>query len=148
VSSAPYEPYEKVYMALLHPTEDPENRTPVWLAMSEFFLDTELTEVTISYIARICAASPYSMGELERIMFIEVYPAFVSNLLSVAGEWAGWSEDFVRKRVLETYKPRLYLPWRMNPIKRFWCKEWPDVERRIVEYRNSKVSQTSQTESA
>ena len=129
----------EVHVALLHPTEDLENRTPVWLALSEFFLDTELTEVTVAYIARICAASPYSMKELERIMFLEVYPAFVSNLFSVAGEWAGWSEEFVRKRVLESYKPRYCLSWRMNPVKRFWCMEWPDVERKIMEFRSGLV---------
>ena len=30
----------------------------------------------------------------------------IGNLLSVAGEWAGWSEDFVRDRVLAAWNAR------------------------------------------
>lgn len=122
-------------MALRPPAEDLENRTPVWVAMSDFFLDTELTESIISHIARICASSPYSMEELERIMFMEVWPAFVANLRSVAGEWAGWSEEFVQERVLECIKPRIEVPWRLGPRKRSRCREWPEIERRIMELR-------------
>jgi hypothetical protein len=40
--------------------------------MTALYLDTELTDVTLSYVARVCAASPYSKRELERIMFSEV----------------------------------------------------------------------------
>jgi hypothetical protein len=123
-------------MTLRHPAEDLANRTPVWVAMTEFFLDTELTDVTVSYIAKTCAASPYSVPELQRILFTEVWPAFLPNLLSVAGEWAGWPEEFVKSRVLERYRPRLYLSWKLNPLKRFFCHQWPAVEQRIVSTRN------------
>ena len=123
-------------MALSHPTEDLANRTPVWFAMSDLFLDTELTDTTISYIARICAASPYSMKELERILFTEVWPAFAANLYSIAGEWAGWDEATVRERVLECYKPRPYFSWRFNPLKRFYCGEWAAVERKVMKLRS------------
>lgn len=99
---------KSIQMTLRHPAEDLASRTPVWVAMTEFFLDTELTLVTLSHIAATCAASPYSIRELERIMFTEVWPAFLPNLLSVAGEWAGWEEAFVQRRILECYRPRFY----------------------------------------
>lgn len=57
--------------------------------MSVFYLDTELTDFTIEYIAKICAESTYSIEEIEKIMFTEVWPAFIGNLWSVAGEWGG-----------------------------------------------------------
>src|SRR5436853_3704833 len=92
-------------MALRDPRDDVEHRLPVWKAMSEFFLDTEITDRGVALVARTCADSPYSLPELDRIMFCEVGRAFSANTVSMAGEWGGWSEDFVRQRGLRTYKP-------------------------------------------
>lgn len=96
--------------------------------MSVFYLDTELTDFTIEYIAKICAESTYSIEEIEKIMFTEVWPAFIGNLWSVAGEWAGWEPEFVQQRVLARFRPRLYFSWRRNPLKRFYCGRWAEVE--------------------
>lgn len=126
-------------MALLHPHDDLANRAPVWGAMSCFFIDTEISESIITYITRICVASPYSTKELEKILFAELWPAFSGNLFSIAGEWAGWSDDYVQKRVLESYKPRATLPWKWSLIKRFYCKAWGEVAQRIECYRNNLV---------
>ena len=123
-------------MTLRHPLDDLQGRTPVWVAMAALYLDTDLTDITLSYVARVCAASPYSKRELEHIMFSEVWPAFLPNLLSVAGEWAGWSEEFVQRRVLASYKRRLYLSWRLNPLKLFFSREWLAVARLIEKVRS------------
>jgi hypothetical protein len=104
--------------------------------MTEFFLDTELTETAMSYIARTCAASPYSTRELEKILFTEVWPAFLPNLLSMAGEWSGWEEQFVQERILKSYRPRFYFSWRLNPLKWYFCSSWSTVARRIAQLRN------------
>jgi hypothetical protein len=125
-------------MGLRHPKDDLQCRTPVWVAMAELYLDTELTDSTISYIARTCASSPYSERELERIMFAEVWPAFCPNLLNVAGEWTGWDEDFVQQKVLQCYKKRFYISWRLNPIKRLLCREWADVVKECTVIRESR----------
>jgi hypothetical protein len=124
-------------MALGDPREDLPNRTPVWVAMSDLYLDTELTDAALAHIAKVCAASPYSERELEHIMFSEVWPAFIPNLLSVAGEWAGWREDVVQRKVLERYRSRIDLPWRLNPLKRFFCREWSTVAAQIARARRS-----------
>ncbi|WP_157212785.1 DUF7079 family protein [Herbaspirillum sp. CF444] len=118
-------------MALLHPREDLANRVPVWSSMTAFFLDTDLRREDILYIAKVCAASPYSAKELERIMFSEVWPAFLPNLFATAGEWSGWSEDFVRERVMKKYKRRIYFSWRLNPLKRYFCKAYTVVEKEV-----------------
>src|SRR5476649_481160 len=123
-------------MTLRPPIEDMDQRTPVWIAMTDFFLDTALTEVTISNISEICAASPYSTRELERIMFTEVWPAFLPNLVSVAGEWAGWKEGFIKERILSCYKPRFYFSWKFNPMKRFFCGQWAAVEQQVTRTRH------------
>lgn len=73
-----------------------EERLPVWTILSELFLDTELVEADIQRIAGALSKSPYSVAEIGRILRHEVLPAFVPNLLSVAGEWCPWSEAEVR----------------------------------------------------
>jgi hypothetical protein len=75
-------------------------RLPVWVALPELFLDTELQPSDHEVIARTLKESGYSLDELDAILFDEVTPAFGGNLLSVAGEWAGWPEEAVRDAVL------------------------------------------------
>ncbi len=65
-----------------------ERRRPVWEAMSDLFLDTE-TRWSLGHCARVCAASGYDDATLDRIFWLEVFPEAISNLRSVAGEWAG-----------------------------------------------------------
>ncbi len=75
-------------------------RLPVWAALSQVFLDTELTHTDYVAIAAAIRQSGFSRTEVSAIFRDEVAPAFAANLRSVAGEWAGWSDDFVRERVL------------------------------------------------
>ncbi|WP_395336794.1 hypothetical protein WBP06_20665 [Novosphingobium sp. BL-8H] len=62
-------------------------RLPVWMALSELFLYTELSLDDIVRIADVLNASPYDARVLERILVEEALPAFGPNLLAVAGEW-------------------------------------------------------------
>ena len=90
-----------------------EERMPVWTALSTLFLDTEQTDADIASIARCLRDSPYDPDELERILREEVSPAFSANLLSVAGEWAGWSDEDVREIMTRSLR-------RSRGIRRFF----------------------------
>ncbi|HSF11437.1 MAG TPA: hypothetical protein VLA50_00555 [Erythrobacter sp.] len=85
------------------PLSDAEiaRRLPVWTALSELFLDQELQPSDYRRIAAVIDQSGYSPVEAEKMLRNEVAPAFVVNLWSVAGEWQGWPEEYVRERVLE-----------------------------------------------
>lgn len=120
---------------LSHPRDDIENRRPVWVACSNLYLDNEPGEIGLRSIARVCASSPFSGPDLDRIMFNEVWPAFSMNLYSVAGEWAGWDEGFVQEQILKTYSGRWRLPWRYHPMKRSLSDEWLAVRALIDEMR-------------
>jgi len=74
-------------------SEDLEKRRPVWLALSEFWLDTELLDDDLKRIASVLASSPYSIPELREIERFEVAPVLWGNLVQTAGEWAGWDPD-------------------------------------------------------
>jgi hypothetical protein len=53
-------------------------------------------------MAETLVASGYSLEQLRSIFFDEVTPGFAFNLMSIAGEWAGWNEQFVREQMLIT----------------------------------------------
>ena len=80
-----------------------EERIPVWNALSEFFLDTELHHTDRERIATVLAASPYSEEKLEEILRFEVTPVLRANLFSIAGEWTGFDEAWLREKL----KPRI-----------------------------------------
>lgn len=75
-------------------------RLPVWCALSDAFLDTELDERAYRQMAEVVCAQGFTAADSEAIFRDEVAPAVAYNLLSVAGEWAGWPETTVRERVL------------------------------------------------
>jgi hypothetical protein len=87
-------------MTLGPAADDLANRDPVWAALSEMFLDTELDTDDIRRVGAVLATSPYELSELEIILLDEVYPACRSNLFLVAGEWAGFDQDWLRERIL------------------------------------------------
>lgn len=81
-------------------------RLPVWTALSELFLDTEIMDADVRRIANVLLQSPYDRGELKSIFRDEVAPAFTFNLLSIAGEWTPWDENEVQAIVEEWLKQR------------------------------------------
>jgi hypothetical protein len=72
-----------------------ERRKPVWIALSDLWLDTELTEDDLRRIAEVMRRSGYGVEELREIYLFEVAPVVFPNLLSVAGEWAGFDEEWL-----------------------------------------------------
>lgn len=85
--------------APLEPAEI-ERRLPLWIALSDLFLDTDVTPM-LPYIARTIVEGGWSIEAAEAALRWEVRPAFYHNFLDVAGEWAGWPDAYVRERVLE-----------------------------------------------
>ncbi len=79
---------------LIETVPDIESRQPVWVALSNLFLDTEV-DLLAESIAQALASSPYSIEQLETILVTEVYPVCKYNLWSVAGEWVGFDEHWL-----------------------------------------------------
>jgi len=73
-------------------------RIPLWEALSEFWLDTELADFEFDYIARVIAASPYSLEKVRAIHDYEVAPAVSGNLMCVAGVWSGFDSEWLHER--------------------------------------------------
>ncbi len=115
-----------------------QSRLPVWEALADFWLDTELVDYEFEHIARVIAASPYSIDEIRDIHDYEVAPAVSVNLASVAGEWAGFNGEWLQARCLELVARRsspwfglriwLQLPFFSFVTERCWREVIPRVE--------------------
>jgi hypothetical protein len=88
-------------------------RRPVWLALAELFLDTDVRFGYVA-VAAALAESTYSLEELRRILDDEVTPALQGNLLQMAGEWAGFDEEWMVEQVSARVGKRRWLPAFVN----------------------------------
>ncbi len=77
-----------------------KNRLPVWKALSNLFLDTELDQSDYRYIVKEIEKSGFSRLETQEILWKEVFPALADNLRIVAGEWGGFSDKWLQNRIL------------------------------------------------
>ena len=91
---------------------DIKERKSIWLALSEFYLDTELQDSDFRYIASKISESPYSIEEVKKINKYEIFPVLQVNLLSVAGVWSGFQEEWLVDKISDSLNKR-------NAIKRF-----------------------------
>lgn len=102
-----------------------QQRRPVWAALSQLWLDTELSAEDLERIARVMAESGLSIEQLRQVYAVEVAPVVSPNLRGVAGEWAGFDEDWLCSQIVRNLRDR---PKRT----RFWC--WFPLSRRAMLY--------------
>ncbi len=71
---------------------DLETRRKIWTALSDFYLDTELTDMDLTRTSIVFKDSGLTMNEIKDINYHEVGPLLIHNLRSVAGVWSGFNE--------------------------------------------------------
>ncbi|MCE9638512.1 MAG: hypothetical protein K8T90_22655 [Planctomycetes bacterium] len=120
-----------------------QKRRPVWVALSELWLDTELTTADLERIARVLADSGLSIAELRQVYLVEVAPVVAPNLLSVAGEWAGFNEEWLCSRIVRNLRdrPRRTRFWSWFPLTRWPMiyateRHWTRLVEFVQEYRD------------
>lgn len=86
--------------------DEVDRALPLLTALADLYLDTDAL-LAVPHIARIIVEGGYTVEQVEAMLRWDVRPAFYTNLLSVAGEWAGWHPEFVRERVLAVTKRRV-----------------------------------------
>lgn len=118
--------------------EQLEDRRPVWLAMSELFLDTELSRGDVAHMAEALAASPYELPELQAILFDEVAPVLGSNLVSPAGVWSGFDPAWLEQQIVRRARRPLRRP-RWLGSGRLVRASWRQLESQILRVRASET---------
>jgi hypothetical protein len=98
-------------------------RKKAWVLLSDLFLDTEHSDAYLAGIASGLSELGLPRDEIVRIFEHEVAPACVVNLYAVAGEWAGFDEEWLTKRasrlgpVYERLsKIPIYGPWLIRQL--------------------------------
>ncbi|CAM4032764.1 hypothetical protein [Bordetella muralis] len=106
-----------------------QNRVRVWQALSTLFLDTESDDATFSHTARVVLETGYSRPEIHNILWGEVFPVLKANLRSIAGEWAGWPDEWLLEH-LRPCEKAVSMPRGM--IAREIDRCWKEVENRLL----------------
>lgn len=109
-----------------------DNRADVWVALSELFIDTQLTGIDKARIVDKLKKTGYTLSETEQILEDEVFPAFSNNLLAVTGNWSGWPEDEVKQKVtkqLNSSASNSFKWWRRLRIKLLLGNDWLDIKK-------------------
>jgi hypothetical protein len=97
---------------------DIENRKQIWIALSEFYLDTQLTHEDFDRISTIFQSSGLHINDIKEIDLLEVFPLLQTNLVSATGSWAGFDEDWLVAECKRRYKRR------NNVLHKLGCKFW------------------------
>lgn len=77
-----------------------KRRLPVWAALSDLFLDTDVS-LLYADIAADLRKSRYTLEDIEHILWEEVGPAFYTNLIADNRAWSSWSQDDVCDIVMQ-----------------------------------------------
>lgn len=85
-------------VVVAHRADDDAARVPVWIALSELYLDTEV-EHFHDAIAATLAASPFDLDELHAMLIHDVHPVLFTNLMAPAGVWDAFDEAWLVERI-------------------------------------------------
>lgn len=106
-------------------------RKPVWIALAELYVDTA---PDWERVAVVCARSPFSLGQLQRILYDEVHPVLHLNLWLVAGVAAGFDSAWLVTAICaRRRRPLFRLPW---PER--WRYPWCPLRGLIVAERSAR----------
>ena len=73
-------------------------RQEVWIAISDLFLDTDVTRFQDN-ILQVCRASGFDLATLDDIFIRDVYPACIANLYDIGGEWITFDPSALIRRI-------------------------------------------------
>jgi hypothetical protein len=107
-------------------------RSNVWIALSELFVDNELSTIDKTRLAEKLKESGYQLVEIQNILEDEVLPTFSINLMAVTGNWSGWSDEEVQQRVIKRLSAGVNSSmkwWRRLCIKFLVGQDWQEIKK-------------------
>jgi hypothetical protein len=118
--------------------EDLLRRRWMWMALSDLFLDEEVTKDTLCEIARIAAECGYTEQELDAIYRCEVAPAVAFNAFDMAGTWGYFDTVWLEKRILRPHGLGYWFDRLIIAPLPVWClrHDWRQVKALLREQRD------------
>lgn len=118
--------------------EELNKRMKIWDTLSNFYLDTELEAKDYDTISTVFINTKVELRALKEIDLYEVFPSLQLNLLSPAGEWAGFEQKWLKEKCLSNYNKRMSSSaFRMYTKAKnalfFWMRKehWKEIEMRM-----------------
>ncbi len=113
-------------------------RAQIWIALSDLYLDTEMQEYTYRRIAKIIAESSYSFSQVQQIDRAEVFPVLYSNMLSTAGVWDGFHEEWLietiqKKIARENFLNRITRNLTYRMFKKTFAPHWEKIRSSLTD---------------
>ncbi|QCX01005.1 hypothetical protein FGM00_13110 [Aggregatimonas sangjinii] len=110
-----------------------KNKQQLWIALSELYLDTELQPDFFAELAKRIYESPFSYKEVREIDKKEVFPVLYQNVLSVAGVWDGFDEEWlitsiVKKNAKRNFLSQGYHGFLYSRMQHIFKEEWKQIE--------------------
>ncbi|MBO9768822.1 MULTISPECIES: DUF7079 family protein [Xanthomonas] len=84
----------------------------VWEALSRLYLDNDSCDQ--DGVARVLAASPFTLEQLRTMLLHEVHPVLIGNLRSMAGVWDGFDPDWLAAAIQARRARRWHWPARWH----------------------------------
>ncbi|MEW5860355.1 MAG: hypothetical protein AB1861_23720 [Cyanobacteriota bacterium] len=100
-------------------------KRPVWFALSEFWLDTELQTEDLKRIAEVLEQSGYALADIEQIYKFEVAPVVWMNIFPFypgIGVWEGFDTEWLEESILSNIgrqEKNSFYRWRIR--NKFSC---------------------------
>jgi len=119
-----------------------EKRISIWNSISEFYLDTELQDEDYDTITKTFLNSDLHITEIKDIDLYEVFPVLKGNLLSIAGVWNGFDENWLKEHCTKAYFKRnnSFFKWKTKLYNQFLYSmredHWTEIENRIKTHYN------------
>lgn len=108
-----------------------QNKTKIYILLSEFYLDTELDENSIKRIIDDLKKENLSLTEILEINKKDVYPVLAYNLISVAGIWQGFDENELIKEIDKYLKKNMWRKFISKLPLLFHCSLEKAIEKEI-----------------
>jgi len=127
----------------------------LWSAFSELFLDTDISADTHRFVARRIIESGLPPETVLQVLWLEVFPALCDNLRFVAGEWAGFTDEWLRERItgIAAGELRAYAPFALITVNQIITEievQWeacaaclPDSYRGLRRPSNQQIKQVA-----
>jgi hypothetical protein len=99
-----------------------QRRRAVWSALSDLWIDSEIQDHEMDYLAQILVDSGYTLAELENIYRYEVSTVVWTNLSPLnSGEkvWSGFDQEWLGNEIVKNLERE-----EKDPLYRFYIRSW------------------------
>ena len=120
---------------------DIDERKPIWLVLSQLYLDTELQDFDFQNIANIINQSPYNFEQVKKIDRLEVFPILYANLIVTAGVWDEFDSEWLIKAIVNRIESYSFLKRFIDKIKYKLLASmnkdlWKNIESEYIKIRD------------